>query len=42
MPLDCNNCQGDTCGPCNDPNQMVCGGCGQCVYCADRGITNPQ
>lgn len=33
---DCNNCQGDTCQPCNDPQNMVCGGCGSCVYCLDR------
>jgi hypothetical protein len=35
-PDDCNNCQGATCRRCNDPQNMVCGGCGHCVYCKDR------
>jgi hypothetical protein len=37
--MDCNNCQGENCSSCNDPNKMACGGCGQCVYCKDRGIS---
>lgn len=34
---DCSGCQGRNCGACNDPLNMVCGGCGTCVYCKDRG-----
>lgn len=35
---DCNNCQGESCGPCNNPQNMACKGCGRCAYCRDRGI----
>lgn len=32
---DCNCCQGENCPSCNDPDNWVCGQCGECVYCED-------